>query len=112
METNDVSIIRRLLDMDKKARLMVEKAEEEKQKAEASLAEEKARVESEIIARAQNRIARLKNQTTDETSKEARSIDEEGQQMMRRLEESFAKHHAQWEDELFARCISANRHAL
>lgn len=109
METNDVSIIRQLLDMDKKARQMVEDAEEERLRAEAALVDEKARVEAEILTQAQNRIVKLKNQTADETFREASSIAEEGQQLMRRLEASYAEHHVQWEDELFARCISVQR---
>lgn len=109
METNDLNIIRQLLDMDKKARILVENAEEERQKAESDLADEKARVEAEILTKAQNRIVKLKNQTADETSKEANSIEEEGRQMMQRLEANYAEHHVQWEDELFKRCVSMSR---
>ncbi len=109
METSDVNIIRQLLEMDKKARTMVEDAEQEKRKAEAALVAEKARVEADILAKAKNRISRLKNQSADETDKEARQIEDEGRQMMQRLEADFAEHHAQWEDELFARCIAASR---
>ena len=106
METNDVSIIRHLLEMDKKARELVEGAEQEKQKAEADLVEEKARVEAEILAKAQTRIARLKDQTAGETVKETRVIEDEGRQTLQSLEAAYAEHHTQWEDELFARCVA------
>ena len=108
METVEVNIIKQLIDMDKRARKMVENAEQEKRKAELDLVSQKTQVELEIMAKAQNRIQRMKSQSTNETVKETTSIEDEGKQMMQRLETVFNENHQKWEDDLFARCINVS----
>ncbi len=105
MELNDPHIIRKLIDMDKNARKLVEDAEQERRRAEISLATEKSHIETDIMSRAQHRIEKIKNQTGDEKQREARSIEDEGRELLSKLDEAFYNNHEKWEDSLYARCV-------
>ena len=102
----DASIIKQLIDMDRAARQIVEEAEAEKQKSDKLIAEEKARVEQEIMERAKRRIETMKSQNVDEANKEAISIEEEGRRLMAGLQNNYDENHEKWENAIYERVVS------
>lgn len=104
MEANKQDIIRQLIEMDKKARAMVEDAQKQRRHAELELAQTKARLEKEIIERAQSRIEKIKTDTTNEAQARKQEIEAEGKRAMQQLAQTFEANHKAWEDALFARC--------
>ncbi len=104
MEADRQDIIRQLVEMDKHARTMVEDAQSQRRRAELELAEAQAKLESDIIERAQTRIQKIKAQTTSEAERRKQEIETEGKRAMQQLIESYEANHQKWEDALFVRC--------
>ncbi len=104
MEANRQDIIRQLIEMDKHARTMVEDAQSQRRRAELELAEAQAKLESDIIERAQTRIQKIKTETTNEAQRRRQEIETEGKRAMQQLVENYESNHQTWEDALFSRC--------
>lgn len=104
MEANKQDVIRQLVEMDKHARTMVEDAQSQRRRAELELAQTQAKLEKDIIERAQTRIQKIKSETTNEAERRRQEIETEGKRAMQQLIESYEASHQKWEDALFARC--------
>lgn len=104
---SELAIIKKLVEIDRQARKMVAEAADEKEKTVEALEQEKKAVHSNILERAQSRIEKIKTESSQESEKTAISIEDEGSEMMKRLETSFSQNSAKWEGELFNRCIGA-----
>lgn len=104
---SELAIIKKLVEIDRQARRMVAEAADEKEKTVKALESEKKTVHSTILERAQNRIEKIKTESSQESEKAATSIEDEGTEMMKRLENSFSQNSAKWEGELFDRCTGA-----
>lgn len=101
-------IIKELIQMDTKARETV-KAEQEKSDAvKAQIAKDKDKVQSEYLARAYQRIEKVKAFAKEEAQLQLQEVQKKYDDSVAGLEKMFSENKDAWVDEIVTRCIGSH----
>ena len=98
-------MIAKIIEMDKKAREMNEKAQKTKLSYENEVLLTKAKIKNDYLERANKRIA-INQQTAQKRADEKlAAITEKNQAVVERLEKAYNENAEKWADEIVARVI-------
>lgn len=103
--SNENSILDRLVELDRKACAMVEDAQEALEDTLANTERDTERFREEYTQKAIHRIGIVRDQEGQASQAELEDISRRYQSLMEGLEKTYQEHHAQWEEEIFQRCI-------
>jgi len=98
-------IFQNLIDADLRARTVYEEAEAYLKNTHDTIEAEKAKFIEGYRARALERIATVKEQSGESYGETVKKIEEKYQVLFDRLEKAYEDNRANWENELFARCV-------
>lgn len=99
------NVLSKLVEVDRKACLMVDDAEEKLELTMANMEREINEFKTSYSEKAMYRIGVVR-QTEQKASEEASgSIAQRYDSLMQNLETVYKEKHTEWENELFARCI-------
>ena len=90
MSGSDDSILTRLVELDRKACAMVEEAQE---------------TLDDTLANTERDMERFREEEGRSSQAELASISQRYQALMEGLEKTYQERHAQWEEEIYQRCI-------
>lgn len=99
------NILEKLVEADKQAQSIVEEAEEYLETTMANIERDVKEYQESYTERAQRRIGIIRDEEGKASQVAAEDILKRYDQLMEGLEETYQAHHAQWEDELFNKCI-------
>lgn len=98
-------ILGQLVELDARARAIVEEAEEYLESTIANMDREVAEYREAYTERATHRIGVVRDQEGAASQRATQDITQRYAQLMKNLEETYEEHHAQWEEQLFNNCI-------
>ncbi len=98
-------ILGQLVDVDRKARAVVEEAEEYLETTMANMEREVEAYKESYTERAVHRIGIVRDQEGAVSQKATQDIAARYAQLMENLEQTYEERHVQWEEELFNKCI-------
>lgn len=99
------SILAELVSLDRKACAMVEEAQEQLEDTLANTERDMERFRAEYTEKAVHRIGVVRDEEGKASQAELESITQRYQSLMEGLEKTYEERHAQWEEEIFQRCI-------
>lgn len=101
---SDVEILlNRIIEVDNRARDEIEQAQQAAAAARQELDGKKKRLREERLARAEREMDELAKQKKQSTERESRALQEQYQESVARLEETFAVHREEWLEEIVSR---------
>lgn len=98
-------ILGQLVDLDCKARAIVEEAEEYLETTIANMERDVAQYREAYTERATHRIGVVRDQEGAASERATQDITQRYTQLMKNLDQTYEERHAQWEEELFNKCI-------
>ena len=105
MSGSDDSILTRVVELDRKACAMVEEAQETLDDTLANTERDMERFRQEYTQKAMERIGVVREEEGRASQAELASISQRYQALMEGLEKTYQERHAQWEEEIYQRCI-------
>ena len=105
MSGSDDSILTRLVELDRKACAMVEDAQETLEDTLANTERDMERFREEYTEKAIQRIGVVRDEEGRASQAELENISQRYHALMEGLEKTYEERHAQWEEEIFQRCI-------
>lgn len=99
------SILERLVELDRRACAMVEAAQETLEDTLANTDRDMERFREEYTEKAVQRIGVVRDEEGKASQAELEDIARRYQSLMEGLERTYQERHAQWEEEIFRRCI-------
>lgn len=99
------SILERLVELDRKACAMVEEAQEALEDTLANTERDMERFREEYTKKAVQRIGVVRDGEGKASQAELEDITRRYHSLMEGLEQTYQERHAQWEEEIFQRCI-------
>lgn len=97
--------INRLIEIDKKARTIVEDAESYRDSVVANLDKDVAQFRREYIEKAEKRIGIVREEESKVSGKAMENAKASLERKLGDLNKLWQERHEQWEDELYNRCI-------
>ena len=104
MSSSD-SILERLVDLDRKACALVDDAQETLDDTLANSERDVERFREAYTEKAIRRIGIVRDEEGKASQSELESISQRYHALMEGLESTYREHHAQWEEDIFQRCI-------
>ncbi|MEG1942793.1 MAG: hypothetical protein RRY54_06840 [Angelakisella sp.] len=99
------NILEQLVDTDKRARELVDNADEELELAVANIDREIDEFKKSYSERAKHRIGIVRDTESKASQEATGDISHRYEALMQNLETVYEDKHSGWEDELFARCV-------
>lgn len=99
------SVLERLVELDRKACAMVEDAQEALEDTLANTDRDMERFREEYTQKAVHRIGVVRDEEGKASQAELEDIARRYQSLMEGLERTYQERHAQWEEEIFQRCV-------
>lgn len=99
------NMVKQIVDMDRKAREITDAAQLEKINSEKEILQRREEIRAGYLERARHRIAL--NEPVEREAAEAKwvAVKERNTELSQELDETYAKHGAQWVDQIVARVI-------
>lgn len=92
--------------MDKEAREEIYEAQRLKEEQKAQIARDRDKVQEQYLARANQRIDKVKAFNAQEATSRGLTMEEQYQLCEQQLTDTFQSNKERWIEELFSRCIS------
>ena len=105
MRSGDDNILARLVELDRKACAMVEDAQEALDDTLANTERDMERFRQTYTEKAVQRIGVVRDEEGRASQAELENISQRYHALMEGLEKTYEEHHAQWEEEIFQRCV-------
>lgn len=99
------SVLERLVEPDRRACAMVEDAQEALEDTLANTDRDMERFREEYTQKAVHRIGVVRDEEGKASQAELEDIARRYQSLMEGLERTYQERHAQWEEEIFQRCV-------
>ncbi len=99
------SVLERLVELDRRACAMVEDAQEALEDTLANTDRDMERFREEYTQKAVHRIGVVRDEEGKASQAELEDIARRYQSLMEGLERTYQERHAQWEEEIFQRCV-------
>ena len=99
------SVLERLVELDRRACAMVEDAQEALEDTLANTDRDMERFREEYTQKAVQRIGVVRDEEGKASQAELEDIARRYQSLMEGLERTYQERHAQWEEEIFQRCV-------
>lgn len=99
------SMLDRLVELDRKACNMVENARETLEDTLANTERDVEHFREEYTRKAIQRIGVVRDEEGRASQAELEDISRRYHSLMEGLEKTYQEHHAQWEEEIFQRCV-------
>lgn len=99
------TVVGKLLDVDRRARQLLDDAKQYYEKTIEELDREKEAIREKYAEKAAAHIADVRHAETAAVEEAVAKITADSAEKTRRLNETFEKNHAAWENELFERCV-------
>lgn len=103
--SDSADILRRLVELDRKAVALVDDAQEKLDDTLAHSDRDMERFREEYTQKAIQRIGIIRDEEGRASQSELESISQRYQALMDGLEKTYRERHEQWEEEIFQRCI-------
>lgn len=100
------SVVGKLLDVDKEARMILDDAQQYYDKTVEEIAEEKKRMKVDYEQRAKKHLDNILIAETAAAEDAAAKIREQYGQLTADIDGVYEQNHSKWEDELYKRCIT------
>ena len=98
------AVINQLIDLDKQARKMVEDATVYLNDTLAGIDSQVDQFKKNYVEEAQHRIQLIQQEERDLADDSCRRLADRYRQLQDQMDQRFAAHRQEWEDELFRRC--------
>lgn len=105
MSSNDDSILERLVELDRRACAMVDDAQEALDDTLSNTERDMERFRQTYTEKAIQRIGVVRDEEGRASQAELENISRRYNSLMEGLEKTYRERHAQWEEEIFQRCI-------
>lgn len=105
MSSSDDSILERLVELDRKACAMVDDAQEALDDTLSNTERDMERFRQSYTEKAMQRIGVVRDEEGRASQAELENISRRYNSLMEGLEKTYQERHAQWEEEIFRRCI-------
>jgi len=105
MSGNDDNILVRLVELDRKACAMVDDAQEVLDDTLSHTERDMEQFRQTYTEKAIQRIGVIRDEEGKASQAELENISQRYQSLMEGLEKTYQERHAQWEEEIFRRCI-------
>jgi len=94
-------VIKQIIEIEKKAKQLIESANEEKIKKEKLLDQNLKELEKDIMERANGKVVQIRKREIEEAHNEADNILNQCEQRLKKLEDYYNENHEKWCTELF-----------
>lgn len=98
-------ILENLMEVDRRARAIVEEGEEYLETTIANMERDVAEYKESYAQRARHRVGVVRDQEDEASRQAAEDITNRYHQLMEHLEKTHRENHTGWEDEIFQKCI-------
>lgn len=105
MSGSDEGILARLVELDKKADAMVEEAQVVLDDTLSHIEEDTQQFRKSCAEKSQQRIGAIRDEANRASQAELENISRRYQSLTEELEKTYRERHAQWEEEIFRRCV-------
>lgn len=99
------SVVGKLLDVDREARMILDEAQQYYDATIEEIAAEKKRMTADYEARATKHLEDVKRAESGGMEQAADEIHERYARLTAAIDGTYAQNHAEWEDELYKRCM-------
>jgi len=98
-------MIKKILEIDERARKLTDEADALKRKAEMSIEDQKHQLKKEYLDRARKKIESLRETETEFADKEHDRIREEQKKVLQSLSGMFSQNADKWVEEIVFQCL-------
>ena len=97
--------VNKLLDVDRKARQMLDEAQQYYNRTLSEIESEKAAMQREFSDKGRHHLEELRQEQQQELQQYADAAQQRAQRLLAAMEARYEQNHLQWEDELYHRTI-------
>lgn len=99
-------IIKRIIEIDKKAVQSVQEAEEKKAQMLADIDRDKETIYEDYHQRAERRISKMKEQSQEESGQQVENLEKRFAAAEKQLEQIYQEKKDTWVQQLYERCLA------